>query len=289
MPDITGPPVTLDGAALQGAKITAINNDTGEVLGTTTTDASGNWTITVGGGQTVHVLAEYDDGAGTRYQEHSKPFIVVESTGPLGNPVSWWPHNEGSGTVLGDSIGTLDGDIIGSTWQTGAGYEDIYLAHDGVDDYVSLGTWTMPNTNGAFSVVMWVRFDDPLGPSQPLFGSNTSSVRFHKSGSGDNVYARYHNANTVEIIPAAGLTAGWHMCAITRAEDGTGRGYYDNQGLQGTGTWAETLGSVEHRLASTTGWTETHNGATDYVALYDYQLTAQQILDIYNDTSANYP
>ena len=287
MADISGTATYEDGTALSGATVTAEDQEAGEVIGTTTTNADGTYTITDVPATTAQVLIEHQEN-GTVYRDYAKPYVVVESA-LVGNPVSFWPHKEGSGSVLYDTEGTRDGDIIGSTWQTGAGYEDIYLEHDGTDDYVSLGTWAMPNTNGAFSVVMWVRFDAPTGDSQPMFGEQSASIRIHKSGSGDNVYSRWHNASEIEVIPAGSLTSGWHMLAVTRAEDDTARSYYDDNGVHDTNTWGETPSSVEHQLASTVGWSSEFVGATDYVLLYDYQLTDQEILDIYNDTSGNYP
>ena len=69
--------VTLDGSALQGAKVTVINDTQGTIQGVTTTDAAGGYSVDCPTGDTVHVLIKYDDGAGTMYQDSSKPFIVL--------------------------------------------------------------------------------------------------------------------------------------------------------------------------------------------------------------------
>jgi len=48
-----------------------------------------------------------------------------------------WSHSEGSGTILGDSIGNLDGTINGSSWATGTWVDGYSLNHDGTDDGVT--------------------------------------------------------------------------------------------------------------------------------------------------------
>lgn len=71
--------VTVNGTALSGAKITGLNETgtTTTIQGVTTTAADGTWSINYSSGDVAHILMEYDDGAGTRYNAHSKPFVVV--------------------------------------------------------------------------------------------------------------------------------------------------------------------------------------------------------------------
>ena len=74
---VTGPSVTLDGSAIQGAVITIIESDTGDHLGTDTTDTNGDWAIDVPQGSAVHCMCEYEDADGNRYRDYSKPFIAT--------------------------------------------------------------------------------------------------------------------------------------------------------------------------------------------------------------------
>lgn len=67
-----------DGTTLENAKITGINDTTGEIEGTTTTDVDGNYSMEFSTGDEGHFLFEYDDGAGTTHQAASKPFIVPQ-------------------------------------------------------------------------------------------------------------------------------------------------------------------------------------------------------------------
>lgn len=63
------------GSTVQGATVFAVNVNDGSLLGTTTSDASGNWEITVANNQTVHVVAQYEDADGNQYNEHGMPYI----------------------------------------------------------------------------------------------------------------------------------------------------------------------------------------------------------------------
>ena len=184
MPDITGPPVTLDGAAIQGAAITAINNDTGAVLGETTTDSAGNWTITVAGGQTVHVLSEYEGGDGTLYRDQSRPFMVIESTSglpqPVGTPFVWYPMDEGTGTTVTDNTATHDATIQGdASWVTGTWIGD--AAVDGGTAGTG-GGWIETTTFGTYGsqtdgqIAICLTAQIPAGDDSYLVGwSNTGN------------------------------------------------------------------------------------------------------------------
>lgn len=288
MPDITGPAVTLDGTAIQGALITVIHTDTGAVLGETTTDASGNWTITVDAGQTVHVLAEYEDSEGTLYQEHSHPFVTVESTGPVGTPTHWWPHDTGSGTTLYDNAGTADSQTwVGSVWQSGDGYGGYHVWHDGTDDYIRFGTnFPIPNTNGAMSQTMWFR-PERFADQEVMFGDYNDFWLAKEDD--DSVVASYNNRSVdVPVIPAGTLTSEWYFIAATRDEAGNISTYYNDNGLQNTAVHDHVDQGEQHAIGANAGNNNFYQGATDDLRLYDYELTAQDVLDIYTNTSANY-
>lgn len=79
MATVTGPAVTLDGTAVEGATVSLINNETGEPLAKTTTDASGNWSLTVADGLTVHARVRYMDSTGELHRTYSKPFVVANA------------------------------------------------------------------------------------------------------------------------------------------------------------------------------------------------------------------
>ena len=287
MADLSGTATKDDGTAIGGAKITAENQDTGEVSKTTTTNTDGTYTISGVSPMTAQVLIEYEEN-GTVYRDYANPYVTVESQF-VGDPTSFWGFDEGSGTTLNDSLGSFDGTINGATWQTGAGYGDTYLQFDGTDDDVALGSWIHPNTNGAYTQVCWAAPADPLGPSQTIFGPY-SQARLHKSGSGDEIYTRVNQNPTPTIVPTDVITADtWYMLAVTRDASGNITTYRDNVGVVATATEDHTFSEASIAFGSDAAGSKFYNGAIDYTLLYDYELTEQEILDIYNDTSGNYP
>lgn len=77
-PSISGT-ITLDGSGVGSATVYAINTDGNTLVGSTTTNADGTYSIDVPSETTIHIAAEYDDGSNT-YNGESQPFI------PSGEP-----------------------------------------------------------------------------------------------------------------------------------------------------------------------------------------------------------
>jgi len=65
--------VTLSGNPVQGAVVRAICQDDETYAGDTTTDENGNYTITgLAGNKKYHIVVEYTDGSGNKYNAESK-------------------------------------------------------------------------------------------------------------------------------------------------------------------------------------------------------------------------
>lgn len=295
MPDVTGPAVTLDGTAIEGAQIAVINNDTGAVLGETTTDVDGNWAITVSGGQTVHVLAEYDDGAGNLYQEHSKPFVAVESTEPAfwSNALHRYNHDEGSGSTVTDTgaAGTLsDGTITGSVWDsTVSQYQGVSLSHDGTDDYVTATRQdTMDGFTTGMSAVCWVRPRD-VTARQTLarvhsswdFRIDSGQWHIYMWDESTGNYTRWvfnSPAPATDTWYRAGFrwTSGAHPVVFV---DGA---TYTHDATGGAGVAVDTVSTSTNNLEMPAD-TNYYNGYLDGpLMIWDYALTDQEVQDDYN-------
>ena len=67
--------VELSGSGVEGAIVTAINQDTREVSGHTTTDSNGDYEIEVISQDDHHVIVEYEDENG-KYHTFSYPFVT---------------------------------------------------------------------------------------------------------------------------------------------------------------------------------------------------------------------
>lgn len=140
---------------------------------------------------------------------------AVEADGP----VAYWRFEEGTGTVAGDSIGPVDGEISGATWisDTGVRGSSAALRLDGSDDHVYLG---QPDalTTPAYTAETWVR----AGPVSGL----AYLYRSRWWGSGLNIeddgtaFAWYspdcRRSNVVEIFSPQRIDDGeWHHVVVT--------------------------------------------------------------------------
>ena len=66
--------VTLSGSGVQGAKVYVINAENDTVERTATTDANGDYGVTVPADPPYHIAVQYDDGS-QKYNALSKPFV----------------------------------------------------------------------------------------------------------------------------------------------------------------------------------------------------------------------
>jgi hypothetical protein len=73
MVDISGTVTDKDGNALGGVPVAIIDEANDSVAATTTTDSSGNYSVTVGS-NSYHVLFAYEE-SGEQYNTDSYPFI----------------------------------------------------------------------------------------------------------------------------------------------------------------------------------------------------------------------
>jgi hypothetical protein len=69
--------VTLEGAAVEGAKVFLINDTDGTLDGVETTDSTGSYSFEVTAGKVYHIAAQYADGE-TLYHAKSYPFLEPE-------------------------------------------------------------------------------------------------------------------------------------------------------------------------------------------------------------------
>lgn len=66
---------TLNGNAVQGAKVYVIDTSNDTIQTTATTDSNGNYAVSVPYGPEYHIAAQYESG-GDQYNAESKPFVT---------------------------------------------------------------------------------------------------------------------------------------------------------------------------------------------------------------------
>jgi len=82
--------------------------------------------------------------------------------------VGWWRFDEGEGNIAKDSSGNAnDGTIYGATWVDGK-YGKA-LSFDGIDDYVAVPHSSSLDLVNAFTVSVWVKYNDLSQPQVILW------------------------------------------------------------------------------------------------------------------------
>ena len=135
---------TIDGTGTGGATVYVIDTDASPstVVGTTTTNADGTWSVDVGSDTTIESILEYEDpDTGEVYKVLNKPYVTHTSPAPtfFDEALHRYEFAEGSGSTVADtgSAGSLaDLELYnGPSWTTDAVHEGWAIALDGTDDY----------------------------------------------------------------------------------------------------------------------------------------------------------
>ena len=294
MAEISGTATYEDGTALSGATVTAEDQEAGEVVGTTTTNADGTYTITDVPGTTAQVLIEYEEN-GTVYRDYAKPYVTVETVEPTfwSDALHRYNHDEGSGSTLTDTgaAGTLsDGTITGSVWDSSISqYQGASLDHDGTDDYVTATNQdTMDGFTTGMTVVCWLRpRDTSARQSFATVGSSwiirVDSGQWHvyiwDDSTGDYTrwaYDTYPPATDTWFRVGFRWSSGNHTELIA---DGT---TYTHDATGGAGVAVDTVATSTSDLEMP-GTSNQYNGYMDGpLMIWDYALTDQEVQDDYD-------
>lgn len=227
----------------------------------------------------AEVSAMYKSGQVTRK--------TVSNSGLVG----YWPLNEGTGTVAGDSSGNGNvGSISGATWTEGK--RGKALSFDGTSNCVSLGTSsTLRPQDGTYSA--WIKlsslpsdgnvggdiFSNYSGNSKGMFLSVLSNgylhLRPHPSGNVNSTYALstgrwYHVVGQIE----GSATRLYINGVLDNSSTGT---YTPPDGMNASiGCWVDAAGFY-------------FPGVIDDVRIYNRALSAAEVAALYkqNETTVN--
>jgi len=235
-------------------------------------------------------LVDYDQEGFGNVMRTQEDFARVE----MHSPIAAYDFPEGSGSTTNDrTSGNNDGTISGASWTTRR--FSYSLSFDGTDDKVSFNSG--PNIEDSFSVAAWVKIDSTSG-FHPVATQYTPDMpeeaRGWRFGVKDGkvclqLYRYFNPENPYEAIGTTTLSTGkWYLIAATfdamgekdsmevyvNGEDDTSDTY---EGLYDTG---ENFGI---------GWdgdespfTEYYDGKIDSVAVYDTNLSAAQIKQLWD-------
>jgi len=203
--------------------------------------------------------------------------------------IGYWELDDGSGTSAADSSGNNNtGALIsGSTWTSGILNGAVQF--DGIDDAVEIGTTGWNVNSGTVSLYA---YPYNSGGSQYLFGHNVGtsswSNRIQLYTSDGALGLGLGDSHTVETAIQNLSPQTWHHIALTW--DGTNYAVYINGIEDANGSYAgltalNTLADIGNTGNTSYRNQETFNGIIDEVRLYNHALTADEVLERYNETA----
>ncbi|MDR4497616.1 MAG: fibronectin type III domain-containing protein [Candidatus Scalindua sp.] len=221
----------------------------------------------------VHVVTvTVSDGFLTDSQDVT--IIVVESS-----LIGYWKFNEGSGTTVEDSSGNgNEGTIIGNaTWTTGKNGGG--LDFDGSDDYVDVGDIDLTD---AFTIAAWIK-KSGMGKNM-IVGKSYHTYQFFVSPAGGLAYQR--NSGTPLDFNAKLEIETWYHVAVTFDTTNGMVMYLDgSKVVTDSDTSTTNESDFVTKIGASDGTAQDFfNGTIDDVLLYKRALSAEEILDLYNQS-----
>ncbi len=215
-----------------------------------------------------------------------------------GGLIDHWKFDEGSGTTAADSVGSITGTLSGTQWVTPGHVGASALSFNGSSAYVQLAS--LPTSTGDLTVTFWMKLSS-LAVNQVAIYFPTAMpdstdgmvIGFYRVNNSLLTTARAHSATYGKESTANSIAANtWYHIAVTKtagqiqkiyinavdsttaSTTGDGNSWGISQGFamigaDDTGPGVDPTGSF---------W----NGQLDDVRLYDHQLSAQEIANIFN-------
>ena len=220
--------------------------------------------------------------------------------------VCYFPLNEGTGTTVTDSVGSLTGTLTnGPTWQTQVAprlrpdrdvaprAKAYSLSFDGSDDYVSIGNPSAyaVGSSGTFTLTAWVKTSSTAadlsvvcigtlgGPRMTIFANSGTGGAGVGSIEGD---FRTDAATRIEAFTSSsfGFNSGtWRHVGLTRESDGKARLYVDGV-LAATSSGGSTgaITPTDARIGHFSGYVAGFmSGTVKDVRFYNSALSAANI------------
>ena len=207
----------------------------------------------------------------------------------VANLIAHWKFDETSGSTADDVCGTYDGTTTGATVNQ-TGIDTKAYSFDGSGDYVSVSSlsnnegtvsfWVKPNSTSE----QWILTQSNSGATSFLsFQIHSSKFRIEQNGTnrftiGDNIGTGqwYHVAWTSDGSTWKGYINGLEVPMTTVSGSNSGAWFADVSSPNGL------------YISSLNGSSQFVNGVVDDVRIYDTDLTASQISDVYSAISDVY-
>ncbi|MEV5703798.1 LamG-like jellyroll fold domain-containing protein [Actinoallomurus sp. NPDC052274] len=206
---------------------------------------------------------------------------------PPGTPgldgVSFYPLDEGAGTVAKDTVGTHDATLVnGPAWT--AGHSGSALQFNGSNQFADTGAAIL-DTTGNYSVSAWVKLDRRGGFATAVSQDGDTNSAFYLQYSGADDRFAFSFAGVRALAPTAPETGRWyHLVGVRDAATGSLTLYVDGQKA---GSAAACLGdrSTGHTVIGRGRYggnpVDYWTGAIDQVHVFDRALSADDVAKLY--------
>lgn len=226
--------------------------------------------------------------SGAEYQAHDATEVNVIPD----SAVARWTADEGSGSTLGDSIGSADATLQGPSWETSTvKVGDAALNYNGTDDYseldagrrsfVSSGAWTVTawiypnNVTGRNAVTGgWIETDNWDSPLNSWIIDN-GVMQFW-----DDADYAWRTANT------SLSTDTWYFVGLRYSGSGSTIEFWHNNAQDGSGDQNDSgarEAAFTHFGAGRDNAERHFDGIIDEVVLYDAYLSDSELTGVYDD------
>ncbi len=166
-------------------------------------------------------------------------------------------------------------------------FSNYSLDFDGIDDYITIANNTELNFSSAYSVSFWINTTS-VALLSPISNQSKFLIRLYAPANqirlqlydGSNSFLNLDNTQVFN-------DGNWHHIAFTTEATTTADKvivYFDGVAMTNKGTQANIgshLSTFAYEIGRNSG-TWNFNGGIDEVSLYDFELSASQINDIYN-------
>jgi len=215
---------------------------------------------------------------------------------PEGNaePLAHWAFDATSGTTIIDSSGNGFNATAVGPQRSEDGVDGGSLGFDGTNGQVDLPVSTFAGIDREISVSMWVKGSGEKSVKTSIFGAHNASggriLNIHLPWSNGDVYRDAGNSTGADRLIASASESeysdDWNHWVFTRnAGTGEMKIYVNGQLKEGSSGNFKPIANV---ASATIGGEVTRNyydGGIDDFRIYDVELSAGQVSDLYNDTA----
>ncbi|PPK92409.1 concanavalin A-like lectin/glucanase superfamily protein [Kineococcus xinjiangensis] len=295
---------------LTGAAFTATAPTASSTLTSDTTFPTHPQAVAGGGtvGTSPHLYYRSDDGPvrapTSTAAHHSDAARNGAYQTATDGPELWWQFDEGTGTTVADSSGSVNTGTFGATtaapgW-TSDGYAASAATFDGIDDHVTAPA-SIVRTDQSYSAAAWVYLDSTTvsravisqdGSRQSAFAlqyfKDTGKWAVRLTGTDSDTATETRASSTSNAAPNT-----WtHLAVVRDVPNGRVRLYVNGvqeADIAWSGTWLSTQGLAVGRMKSSGVLGSFWSGRIDDVRVYSRTLSALEVVRLQTRPALQWP